>query len=172
MRQAIESLVRWKAPEGRPYDYHRDPRLDRVDDSSPGIWRFDQPWPEYVNHVVVECAEVVFNPTDMLNTYQSRQALLGQTYRRVTVARNGEVEGMDVTGHWWDFRRPYESKVGMLSRSVVRKLNSVVTAKRFAARINSIQKCIVQDREFLELYIDLAIDETPEKKSQTRVHSR
>lgn len=163
-KEAIESLVAWRGPDNEPYNYRKDPRLDRVDTSRPGVWKFDQPWPEHVHQMVIERAEVLFNPFEVDGTVRSRQLLLDGSFRRVTVIRTGEVEEMEVTGHWWDFE-PHENKLGLLPRSVVRELNRIVTAKRFAARINCLQQNIHENQEVLELFVDVAIDESPEPKS-------
>ena len=165
IQEAIESLVDWQAPDNQPaYDYHKDPRLDRVDSSSPGIWKFDQPWPEHVHQVVFERVDVQCIPSDVEGTVQFRRMLLDGSFRRVTVSRTGGVEEMAVIGHWWDFE-PHESKLGILSRAVVRDLNRILTAKRFASRIYCMQETIRQSKQFLELFIDLAVDESPPEKS-------
>ena len=156
MREAIDALVSWKPPDDKPYSYGQDPRLDLVDDSRHGIWKFDQPWPEDALQVVIERAEVLFYPDGMEGTVQLRRHLFEGTLRRVTVDRTRNVEEMEVTGYWWD-HQPHEGKLGVLSRRVVRELNRIVTARHFVARINYIQEAIHEDLEVLELFVDLAI---------------
>lgn len=160
IREAIESLVSWKPPDKRPYVYSQDPRLDRVESPRRGVWKFDQPWPDNIKQVVVERTKVLFYPANVDGTDQSRRLLLDGSFRRVTVAHTRNVEEMEVTGNWWDYQ-PRESNLGVLARSVVRELNRIVTAKHFAARINCIRKGVHENREVLELFIDLAIQESP-----------
>lgn len=167
IKEAIDSLVSWKSTATKPaYNYEKDPMLDRVDTSSPGIWKFDQPWPNNVHQVVMEGTEVACIPSDIAGTAQARKQMLDGIFRRVTVFRTGQVEEMAVDGHWWDFES-HEKKVGILSRPVVRELNRVLTAKRFAARINSIQQTTRDNQEYFELFIDLAIDDSPKQKPIT-----
>ena len=163
MKEAIESLVGWKASEKKKYDYRVDPQLDRVDASTPGRWVFDQPWPENIHDVVMERTEVLFNKRDAQAIARCRKLMFEGLFRRVTVFRTGEVEQIEVTGHWWD-HEPHDAKVGMLARSVVRELNRNPRARRFAARINYMQEAMYHDQECLALYIDLAIDERPDWK--------
>ncbi len=158
LKEAIESLVDWKEPEKKKYDYRIDPRLDQVDATTPGLWIFDQPWPENVHEVVMEQIEVFVKPRDTSAIARCRKLMFGGLFRRVTVVRTGVVEQMEVTGHWWD-HDPHHAKIGMLSRSVVRELNRNPRGKRFAARINRIQEATYNDQDCLALYIDLAIDD-------------
>jgi uncharacterized protein YbaR (Trm112 family) len=156
LREAIESLVAWKPPDVQPYDYSLDPRLDQVDSSIPGIWKFDQPWPDGAREIVIERTEVLYYPDDNEHTDRLRRLLLDGTFRRVSVDRTRNVEEMEITGYWWDYQ-PREGKLGVLARSVVRQLNRIVTAKHFAARINCLQEAIRDDEEILELFVDVAI---------------
>ena len=68
---------------------------------------------------------------------------------------------MEVTGYWWDYQ-PRAGGLGVLPRRVVRELNRIVTARHFVARINCIQKAILDDQEILELFVDVAI-QAPQK---------
>lgn len=158
MREAIEALVSWKPPDDRPYEYSQDPRLDRVDYSRPGVWKFDQPWSEDAREVVIERTEVLFYAEGREGTDRLRRLLLDGTLRRVTVDRTRNVEEMEITGYWWDYQ-PREGKLGVLSRTVVRQLNRIVTAKTFAVRINCIQEAVRDDLEILELFVDVAIQD-------------
>jgi hypothetical protein len=170
-QEAIESLVTWKPAVVKPYNYILDPLLDRVDSSVPGVWKFDQPWPEHVLQIAIERAEVLFYATDIQGTVRSRQQLLDGSFRRVTVERTGEVEEMEVTGHWYDVE-PHSTNLGLLSRQTVRQLNRIVTAKKFAARINCVQQAIQDDRNVLELFVDLAVQEPPHQKPRKFVRIR
>lgn len=161
MREAIEALVSWKPPDDKPYSYGQDPRLDRVDNSQHGIWKFDQPWREDAQQVVIERAEVHFYPDNTEGTVRLRRLLLEGTLRRVTVERTRNVEEIEVTGYWWDYQ-PHEGKLGVLSRRVVRELNRIVSARHFVAKINCIQEAIRDDLEVLELFVDVAI-QAPQK---------
>ena len=165
VREAIDSLVSWRKPEKRRYEYRLDPKLNNVDSSTPGLWKFDQPWPEHVREIAIERAEVLVFPFDEMGTYQSRTHLVIDKFPRVTVERTGEVEEMEVTAHWYDLE-PHDTKVGLLSRQVVRDLNRIVTAKHFAARINCLQQVVREKQPVLELYIDVAVQELPQQKSR------
>ncbi len=160
MREAIAALVSWKPPDTQPYEYSQDPRLDRVDHSQPGVWKFDQPWREDVREVVIERAEVFFYPDNVRGTDRLRRLMLEGTLRRVTLDRTRNVEEMEITGYWWDYQ-PREGKLGVLSRSVVRQLNRILTAKYFAVRINCIQEAVRDDQQILELFVDVAIQAPP-----------
>ena len=79
MREAIDALVSWKPPDDKPYSYGQDPRLDRIDNSRQGIWKFDQPWRQDAQQVVVERAEVQFYPDGIEATDRLRRLLLEGT---------------------------------------------------------------------------------------------
>lgn len=170
LKEALDSLLDWNPPEPRKYEYGEDPQLDLIDDSNPGIWKFNQPWPENVHQVVVEHAEVSLNPYDIDGSVKPRFRLLDGYHRRVTIFRTGEVEEIAVTGHWWDSRelKPHECHMGVLPRAVVRELNLIPSTPVFAARINSLQKISHKSQDILELFIDIAIDETPVKNKKPR----
>ncbi len=171
LKEAIKALVESKVPDVEPYDYRKDLRLDHVDCSTAGVWKFDQPWPESVHEVVVESAEVLFNPLDTCGVVRARRLLLDGKFRRVTVFRTGQVEEIQVNGHWWDIDL-HEGKLGLLSREVVRKLNQRIVARQFAARINRMQQVTRQGQEFLELFVDVAIDESNQKKTRVKLRYR
>ena len=169
LREAIDSLVQWKEPDDVPYDYRRDPKLDCAKETESGIWKFDQPWPEEAGDVVHEDAEVLFNPEDTYGTVLARKALFEGEFRRVTAVRTGQVEEMQIVGHWWSEVQPHEAKIGLLERVVVRGLNRIVTAKNFITRINRVQRKIIEQKKHLEFFVDLAIDtRKPESKSNSR----
>lgn len=157
VRMAIESLVNSREPVEKPYDYARDPLLDTVDDSMPGIWKFDQPWPQTVDEILIENAEVVCHPLDEQRAMQSRKMFLGGKYKRVTVFRTGQVEQMQVSGHWWD-HQPHEMKLGLLARSIVRELNRRPLAKQFVARVNHVNRVLCDKKEIFEMFVDVALD--------------
>ncbi len=161
LRMAIESLVDWNEPTSQAYDYRTDPLLDRIVCSSENSWKFDQPWPSESHQLVFERAEVLFNPRDMRSITHNRQLFFDGKCRRVTVFRTGEVEQIQVSGHWWDFEL-HECKLGLLPRWVVRELNLIPKAKVFAARINCLEKTVRADNDFLDLFIDLAIEKPTE----------
>jgi hypothetical protein len=170
LKEALDSLLSWN-PEDKPvYEYARDPRLDELDDSRPGLWTFRQPWPEHVHQVVMERTKVAIDPSDPSGCLQHRRCLLKGYHRRVTVYRTGEVEEIAVTGHWWERRDQmhHECRLGILPRKVVRELNRIPSTPVFAARINCLQKSELQGYPVLDLFIDLAVDETPVKKLRLR----
>lgn len=157
VREAIDLLVNSRQPAKKSYDYTRDPLLDTVDNSEPGLWKFDQPWPESVEEVVIENAEVVCHRLDQERALTARKTLLNGKFKRVTVYRTGKVEQMEVTGHWWDHTH-HESKLGLLERKIVRELNRRPLAKKFAARINHVDQIVRDRQDWLRFYVDLAID--------------
>ena len=157
VREAIELLVNSRQPVKKAYDYTRDPLLDNVDESEPGILRFDQPWPKTIEEVVIENAEVVCHRLDEERALTARKTLLSGKFKRVTVFRTGQVEQMEVTGHWWDHTH-HESKLGLLERKIVRELNRRPLARNFAARINHVDQIVKDRKEWLKFYVDLAID--------------
>lgn len=161
LQEAIDSLVDWTEPEKKsPYNYRLDPALDRCEMPKANHWKFAQPWPEYTGDVVMENVEVFSSFSDASGALQARQSLVNGKFRRVTVFRTGQVEEIEVTGHWYDVH-PFEHKVGILQRKVVRELNKNPLAKKFAARINTIQLAMHDDQPYYQLFIDLAIDTTP-----------
>lgn len=162
LRAAIDSLVSWKEPDDQPYDYRRDPKLDLANETEPGIFKFDQPWPESAGDIVFQDAEVLFNPEDTYGTVLARKALFEGQFRRVTAVRTGQVEEMAVIGHWWGLES-HQAKIGLLARSVVRELNRILTAKNFAAVINRVEKTTIASKRHLNFYVDLAVDTTPGK---------
>lgn len=163
VREAIELLVNSREPIEKKYDYARDPLLDTVDNSSPGIWRFDQPWPQTIQEVIIENVEVVCHRIDDDRELQARKSLLNGTFKRVTVFRTGKVEQMAVTGHWWDHTH-HQAKLGLLERKIVRELNRRPLAKKFAARINHVDQVVRDKKEWLQFYVDLAIDKNEDAK--------
>jgi hypothetical protein len=171
VKQAIQSLVKWNAPEDQPYDYRRDPGLDDFDDSQQGIWKFNQPWPEHTGEVVYENAEVLCNPNDITGAVHFRRMLRDNKFRRVTIYRTGEVEQMEVTGHWWD-HEPHEGRIGLLPRVVVRQLNRLITARGFAARINTLKLVNRDGQDLVEVYIDIAVDLSAKRKHQSGIRYR
>ncbi len=166
VKMAIESLVNSREAIEKPYDYTRDPKLDTVENPQPGVWLFEQPWPKSVDEIVVENAEVICHPMDEDRAMGSRKIFLEGKFRRVTVFRTGQVEQMQVSGHWWDFE-PRESKLGLLSRSIVRQINKHPLAKQFAARVNHVNRLIRDHKERFEFYVDIAIDRPEELKNKT-----
>ena len=158
VKQAIDALVDWQRPE-ESYDYRIDPKLDSIVESTPGILKFDQPWPNEVKDIVLEATEVVCSPHDTNGTVLSRKEMLAGEFRRVTIYRTGQVEEMGVNGHWIKVGHQ-ERKVGVLPRKIVRELNRLTSVKRFAARINSMKMSEGTDSGFVELFIDVAVVET------------
>ena len=91
---------------------------------------------------------------------------MGGRFKRVTVARTGKVEHMEVVGHWWDHEH-HESRLGRLERSVVRELNLRPLVRNYAARINHVNRVIQDKKELLQMFVDLAIDEQQTNKTST-----
>lgn len=164
LKEAIELLVSSRTPKKR-YDYARDPELDRSQIGDGGVVTFDQPWPETAGEVVYQKAEVICTEFDFNRAASSRLAWMSGEFKRVSVFRTGQVEEIEVTGHWWDFE-PHETKLGLLSRSVVRELNRNPLAKRFAARINCFQETTRNRQKYIELFIDLAVEQEDDKKAK------
>lgn len=163
LKDAIDSLIDASEPVEKPYNYRLDPALDQCVTVQPNIWEFDQPWPENAGEIVLENSEVVWNANALGGSLESRISLMNGKFRRVTVFRTGQVEEIEVTGHWYDVH-PYEHKVGTLPRTVVRELNKMPHAKKFAARINTVQLVRQQEQPIYKLFIDLAIDTKPQRR--------
>ena len=166
LKDAIESLVDWDSPDENPYNYRRDPNLDNCDTTTPNIWKFSQPWPENTGELVLENTEVICSFQDANGAMQARELLMNGEFRRVTVFRTGQVEEIEVTGHWYDVH-PFERKVGILPRKVVRELNLMPLAKKFTSRINTVHLTVEDDRPVFRLFIDLAIDTSAAKKAKS-----
>ncbi len=168
LKEALDALAEWTEPDETPYQYYADPKLDEMDKSTPGIWKFDQPWPPDTQQIVAENVEVIFNPLDVQANMRWRVRLLKGFHRRVTIHRTGEVEEIEVDGLWWDGHngQPQERKLGLLSRAQVRELNRLTYAKNFASRINQLRKTIRDNQAILELYIDIAIAPAPDPQSR------
>ena len=158
VKQAIDALVDWKLPD-KSYDYRIDPKLDRVDKSTPGVLKFNQPWPGDIKEIVFEKTEVVCNPHDTNGAVRSRREMIDGEFRRVDIYRTGQVEEMAVNGHWWQVR-PQARKVGILPRSIVRELNRMTNVTSFAARINSMHLPQSKSEDPIALFIDVAIAKT------------
>ena len=158
VKQAIDALVNSQRAE-ESYDYRIDPKLDSIVEAKPGILKFDQPWPDKVEDVVLEATEVVCNTHDTHGALLSRKELLRGEFRRVTIYRTGQVEEMGVNGHWVKVAHQ-ERKVGVLPRKIVRELNRMTSVKRFAARINSMKWSGGVEDGLVELFIDVAVAET------------
>jgi hypothetical protein len=167
LKEAIESLIDWDAPEPKLYNYRMDPALDQCDSSDSAIWTFDQPWPKNTGEIVLENTEVLLNKNDLSGPLRSREMMMNGKYKRVTAFRTGQVEEIEVSGHWFDVT-PFEQKVGILPRSVVRQVNRIPDAKRFTARINNIRLSVEAGVSIYELFIDMAIDTTPVPKMSRR----
>ena len=120
--------------------------------------------------MIAKNIEVAFNPHDVTGSARTRFELLDGIHRRVTVHRTGEVEEIAVEGHWWndEFGEPREQRLGLLSRAIVRELNRLHAARHFAARINRLRRALFRNCEILELFIDLAIDESPIRREKVR----
>ena len=174
IKRAIEELADWDVPETPRYSYSRDPLLDQIDDSQPHVWTFNQPWPENTGEVVADRVEVIVNTEDLESIAQFRFGLLDGIHRRVTVQRTGEVEEIAVDGHWWadENGEPLEHRLGILSRSVVRELNRIPHARRFASRINCLVLGTIEGHEVPKLFVDLAIDESPEPSAREQKRLR
>ena len=168
LKAALDSLSSWKPKEKKNVEYNRDPRLDVIDDSISGLWQFDQPWPAHTGDVVLDRVEVLVDAAYGDEARRQRHSLLHGYHRRVSVFRTGEVEEIAVTGHWWEHRdhQSHEGSMGALPRPVVRELNRIPSTPAFAARINCFRQ--TPESNILELFIDLAIDNTPRQKKKTR----
>ena len=167
LKEAIDSLVDWEVTSKKAYNYRVDPILDQCVCPEPNVWKFDQPWPKNTGEILLKNSEVVYYAADGSGSAKARELLMNGTFKRVTAFRTGQVEELEVTGHWYDVH-PYERKVGVLPRKVVRELNLIPEAKKFAARINTIELVVEDAVPVYKLFIDLAIDTTPAKRSSRR----
>ena len=169
LQAAIDEFVSRETLHVREIEYEEDPRLDQITTTESGVLQFNQPWPPGFDQVLLEQLEVLPNPHNLEGNTDKRQRLLSGFHRRVSMERTGEVEEIAIIGHWRDHQdgRANEGVLGTLARKIVRQLNKLPIDTVYAARINSAQWTIDDDKEFVEMFVDVA-KSSSQKRSPPR----